>query len=779
MSLRTRTILILFATLGGLSAVLYAVAATLLLSRFADLERDLIIDHVRRVGGALRAEVEQLDSGLADWAGWDEPYQYVVDHNEAFAEGNLLDESWDSLRLNLFAMLDAEHRVVFATMYDLEESKRSELSPELTALFGTALTRHDSLESRCIGLVSVSDGVILFASRPIITSKKTGPIHGTLIFGRLINDPLVERLRETTRLDVSLVATGVPSRPTPAGRSMDRDPGAKLGLMPIDNLLICPVDDANLLARATIADLFGSPVARITVSMPRTILAQGRSSLRYFLAALLASAFVCGGAFLALLSTAVLSRLRILSDAARQIASTHEISLRVPVRGNDELTNVERAFNQMLDSLAAAREAAEGANAAKSQFLANMSHEIRTPLTSILGFTENLLEPGLDESERLQHIHTVRRNGQHLLGLINDILDLSRIEAGRLVIEVLDCSPFHVVQDVVSTLRSRCLERGLTLGLRYAGPMPERIRTDPTRLRQILINLLGNSLKFTERGEVTLSISIQDPCADEPLLVADVSDTGIGMTPEQAERLFQPFSQADASTTRRFGGSGLGLLISRRLAQLLGGDVALLHSEPGRGSCFRATVRTGPLLNVRFVEPAHEAVTQSATASEVTPERTLVRGTRLLLAEDGADNQRLITHILRRAGADVTVVETGRAAVDAALAAERDGTPFQVILMDMQMPVLDGYGATRELRRGGYPRPILALTAHAMSTDRQRCLEVGCDEYASKPINRSTLIQKIAALAWRETTSQSASQNEPAGVRSAASPAVESPDPGA
>ncbi len=759
MSLFTRTILLLFATLGGLSAVLYAAATTLLLSRFSELERDLIVDHVRRVGGALRAELEQLDSGLADWSGWDDPYQYAVDHNQEFVDSNLLDETWESLRLNLFVLLNAENEVVFGTMYDLEEGKRYELSADLKALFGSALTDHKELDSRRIGLISTSDGMILIASRPIITSKKEGPIHGTLLFGRVINDGFNSRLRETTMLDVRIVP--IIARSLPVATIPNPSVAGSADVLPLSDVLVRPLSDEHLQASASLRDLFGTLAARINVEMPRNLLAQGKSALNYFLAALLGSATVCGAAFLALLSTVVLSRLRTLSHAALCIADTHETDLRVPVSGNDELTHVERAFNQMLDSLSAAHHAAANANEAKSQFLANMSHEIRTPLTAILGFTENLLEPGLSESERAASIHTIRRNGEHLLGLINDILDLSRIEAGRLTIEILDCSPIQIVHEVVSTLRARCIERELTLTLRFGGPLPDRIRTDPTRLRQILINLVGNAVKFTRQGGVELIVSVADAAADDPRLVAEVTDTGIGMTPQQAERLFQPFSQADASTTRQFGGSGLGLLISRRLAQLLGGDVVLVRTEPGVGSTFRASIRTGSLRGVRFTEPAGEALLPLEERSRASAGDSPIRGCRVLLAEDGVDNQRLIAHILHKAGASVSVVDTGQAAVEAALAAERAGTPFQVVLMDMQMPVLDGYGATRQLRAAGYRRPILALTAHAMSTDRRKCLDAGCDEYASKPIDRNTLITKIAKLSRAAPAERIPSQPEP------------------
>jgi len=402
---------------------------------------------------------------------------------------------------------------------------------------------------------------------------------------------------------------------------------------------------------------------------------------------------------------------------------------------------------------------AEAANRAKSQFLANMSHEIRTPLTAILGFTENLLEPHMPEVERTSALQTILRNGHHLLQLINDILDLSKIEAGRLETERLSFSPGELAADVVSALRVRADAKSIQLRLAYRGSIPDAICSDPTRLRQILINLVGNAIKFTEKGAVEVRVSMRDVDPDRSRLLFEIVDSGIGMTAEQMERLFQPFTQADGSMARRFGGTGLGLSISRQLAQLLGGDI-LVTSEVDRGSTFAVSVETGPLEGIawRATPPAGFESRPSETAS-------VVRLTgRLLLAEDGPDNQVLIGSFLKRCGAEVTIVNNGQKAVAAAKASLAQGTPFDLILMDMQMPVLDGYAATRELRAGGWLRPILALTANAMSEDRQKCLAAGCDDFATKPIDRRRLIAQIQEMLSSPTGSEELAEptaNEP------------------
>ncbi len=387
------------------------------------------------------------------------------------------------------------------------------------------------------------------------------------------------------------------------------------------------------------------------------------------------------------------------------------------------------------------------ASRSKSEFLANMSHEIRTPMTAVIGYADLLLDPGITASERLNHVQTIRRNGEHLLSLINDILDLSKIEAGKMTVESVPCSPSQIIVDVSSLMRVRAKDKGLAFEVEFETPIPETIVNDPTRLRQTLLNLVGNAIKFTHRGSVRIIARCDGPNAPDPKLTLEVADTGVGLTREQAGRLFQAFEQADNSTTRKFGGTGLGLVICQRLTRMMGGDITV-DSLPGRGSSFTMTVSTGPLAGVRMFEGLTEAEIPEVgdapkTQANVEPLRCAV-----LLAEDGVDNQILISTVLKKSGASVVIAENGRLAVERALAAAVSGSPFDVILMDMQMPELDGYGATARLRQKGYRAPIIALTAHAMAGDRERCLNAGCDDYLTKPIHRTRLVETVRK--WME-----------------------------
>jgi signal transduction histidine kinase/ActR/RegA family two-component response regulator len=448
--------------------------------------------------------------------------------------------------------------------------------------------------------------------------------------------------------------------------------------------------------------------------------------------------------------------------AQREGAEQARAQLQIQV---DKSAESRRAALNLMADMEEARDVANAASHSKSDFLANMSHEIRTPMTAILGFGEVLMNSESSAEECARAVETINRNGHHLLDLINNILDVSKIEVGLLEVEQDPCSPLEVAHDVCDLLSIRAEEKSLDLRVTCAGRVPREIVSDGFRLKQALVNLVGNAIKFTTSG----SIEIRLRCSRSTgRLTFEVIDTGIGMTDEQAAAIFQPFSQADSTMTRRFGGTGLGLTITREIARLLGGE-ASVTSEPGVGSTFSLSIETGPLDDVAFVLSVDEVVaappsTQPesvaskksnalAEANKAEDSSTDCRADaskkqlksiadnpqlsgRILVVEDGPDNQILISFLLRKAGSEVEIAENGARGVEQALASREAGQPYDLIIMDMQMPVMDGYAATTTLRDSGWTGPIVALTAHALKEEAERCLAAGCDAYLRKPIER-------------------------------------------
>ena len=416
------------------------------------------------------------------------------------------------------------------------------------------------------------------------------------------------------------------------------------------------------------------------------------------------------------------------------------------VTGFVELVEDITQRKQTEELLQRAKEAAEAANRAKSEFLANMSHEIRTPMTAILGFSDLLATPNLPHDERREFLEAIRRNGTALLELINGILDLSRIEAGKLVLERTRCPLRQIVDDVLPTVKVQAEDKDLRLEVDYQFPLPESIHTDPMRLHQVLVNLVGNAVKFTQRGTVRIAVRCLQDDKEALRVQFVVSDTGIGIPADKIGGLFQPFVQADGSATRRFGGTGLGLAISKRLASALGGDIQVV-SQPEKGSTFTLTIDAGPRQGVRMLQSPPAATDVSKSPSADGHEVPL--DGRVLLAEDVPDVQLVFLKVLRQWNLEVELAEDGLAACRLAKKSKLEGRPFDLILMDIQMPGMNGYEATQRLRQHGWQGPIVALTAHAMVGDRKKCLSAGCDDYLSKPVDAKALRDVLARYVGR------------------------------
>ncbi len=401
----------------------------------------------------------------------------------------------------------------------------------------------------------------------------------------------------------------------------------------------------------------------------------------------------------------------------------------------DDVTLLEQKEQELMRS----KEEAELANHAKSDFLSNMSHEIRTPMTAILGFTE-VLKRGYsrDEASAQQYLGTISRSGKHLLGLINDILDLSKVESGNLEVESIQCSPHNIVNDVIQVLQVKANEKALYLRLRYSQALPEYINSDPARLRQIITNLVGNAIKFTESGGVEIALKMTEVDARQQIAI-EVSDTGIGMTAEQTESVFQSFVQADSTITRRFGGTGLGLSISRDLAIAMGGDIHVT-SEADVGSKFTAVVDVGDISGARLLSP-EELEAASRQSEESVEETYYYADARILVVDDAQENRDLVRLILTQQGIKTDTAENGQEGLDKLFAGEYD-----LVLMDVQMPVMGGFEAVELMRKRGATLPVVALTANAMKGFEKEVEAAGYSHYMTKPIDLDALNQLLATL---------------------------------
>jgi len=378
---------------------------------------------------------------------------------------------------------------------------------------------------------------------------------------------------------------------------------------------------------------------------------------------------------------------------------------------------------------------AEEANQAKSAFLSNMSHEIRTPMTAILGFTE-VLKRGFNQSpeEQQKHLNTISNSGNHLLELINDVLDLSKVESGAMEVEEIPTKPVEIASEVIKVLRVKAEEKSIGLDLQINSDLPETISSDPARLRQIMTNLVGNAIKFTEEGGVTLAIRQL-----ESMVEIAVSDTGIGMSEKQQSTIFDAFTQADASITRRFGGTGLGLSISKKLSEAMGGDI-VVNSVAGEGSTFIVKIPTGDCSGIAMLSP--EEILASLDTVELTESTTWAfPPSEILVVDDAAENRELLKLLLEDLGLQVTLAEDGLQAFNAVKDKE-----FDLVLMDIQMPVMDGYEAVAEMRNFGIDYPIVALTANAMKGYELRILEAGFSHYQTKPIDIDKLTKLLSQL---------------------------------
>jgi two-component system sensor histidine kinase EvgS len=685
MNIQEKTLIIVSIIFIIMIAVIAAASRIIMLESFDHLEvRDTQIN-ISRAEDGIRDILESMKSSAKDWAFWNESYNFIADGNADYIKDNLGDTPISVLKLNFIVFVKKSGEVVHAKFLDWENKKEIPEPENLlkTVLSIPSVTTHSDKESYAAGVLMIPQFPILTVSMPILKSDQSGDMRGSLIMGRFLDSGEIARLGNLTHLNLDIRASDALSLPDDYTSALTQSKhGSKIPILHLNQTSIAGYSLQN--------DLNGKPAFILKVVASRDVYLLGQKTIYYHILFL-----IIIGLFFILF--------------------------------------IQVSLHRIQGELIKAKEAAESASRAKSEFLANISHEIRTPMNAILGFTELLSSLVKDERQK-SYIQTIQSSGKSLLTLLNDILDLSKIEAGRLDIRYYPLNIHHLFDEIRQFFAIKISQKNLEFITEVSKDIPESLLLDEVRTRQILFNLIGNALKFTEKGYIKVSATckMQHDNSARCTLHFEIEDTGIGIAPDARAKIFEAFTQQEGKSTRKYGGIGLGLTISKRLTEMMNGEISF-RSEQGQGSTFEVRLRDVAVSGTLSLTEA-----EKSASSE---EKIIAENKTILIADDVSTNRLLLKAFFKNTKIRILEAGDGLQAVNAAEQALPD-----VVLMDISMPVMDGYEAAKKIKEQIRSKtiPVIAVTAYAMPQDKQRILAAGFDGYLAKPVRRAVLFQELS-----------------------------------
>ena len=742
MSLQKKVVL-LFLALGVVFAVgSYAGLSAFVWPAFDEFERNSAVENLDRVSRALAAEKQELQTLNREYARWDQTYEFIQGERATYVDENLDLIFWSNIHISGMAFFDTAGETVWARLFDGALENELSLSAELARPLSAdhPLVSHADPDSARIAIIRGRTAPLIVSSLPILKNDGSGPVAGSMLVFRSLDQAAVAAL--SRRTGVQLDFYPVDDARTPEALRSAEPATASAATWRTSNEWVS--------GYRVIGDELGEPAFILEVRTPRTITAIGNDTIRttflFFIAAIMAFLL---GAWMFTRRT-IVSPVGALTQHIVDIRDATDLENSLQSTGSDEIGDLQNEFASLAKRLGkaqrdleSARDQALAVSNAKSDFLAKMSHEIRTPMNGVLGMIELLASSPLDKVQK-RYMHSIQDSANTLLDILSDILDFSKIEAGKLELEKRAFNLNSFAADVADSMSGLAEQKGLRFNNILPEGPPVNVEGDPVRLRQILTNLLGNAIKFTERGSVLLKVTAEQETGDHDLVTFEVIDTGIGIAPRKQQQIFQSFVQEDGSTTRRFGGTGLGLTISKQLVEMMGSQLHL-ESKRHKGSRFWFTLR---LRADRSGDMTGIDQTFSHVYGELDAESDAMQplSGRVLVAEDNDVNQAVAVGMLDAMGVESQVVANGHDAVEAFR-----NQSFDAILMDCQMPRLDGYDATAEIRAieagsGAAPVRIIAVTANALAGDMEKCIAAGMDDYLRKPFKSEQLHASLSKV---------------------------------